>query len=79
VKSVLLVCSTQREDSCEQANYFVNKALKLGAKAQQLRIDLAHSKINTTVGDNNLYTNQIEDFIRTLDPYFNAYLQPHAR
>ncbi|MEX1664153.1 alpha/beta hydrolase [Zhongshania arctica] len=79
VKPVLLVCSTQREDSCEQANYFVNKALKLGVKAQQLRIDLSHSKINTSLGDNNLYTDQIEDFIRTLDPYFNAYLQTRAR
>lgn len=76
VKPLLLVCSTQRDDSCPQASSFVQKAKKIGVKAQQLNIDLSHNQINATLGKDSRYTQDIETFIRNLDTRFSAFLTP---
>lgn len=76
VKPMLAVCSTQRDDSCAQAHSFVTKAQTLGVKAQQLGVDLSHAQINSNLGDDSLYTKNIEHFIRSLDPRFSVFLPP---
>lgn len=76
VKPLLLVCSTRREDSCLQTKAFAEKAQRLGVTAQQLGVDLSHLQINANLGDDSLYTYQVEDFIRSLDPRFEPFLPP---
>lgn len=76
VKPILAVCSTQRDNSCTQASAFVKKARTLGVEARQLGVDLSHTQINSKLGDDSYYTENIEDFIRSLDPHFKDFLAP---
>jgi len=76
VKPMLAVCSTQRDNSCAQASAFVRKARTLGVKARQLGVDLSHTQINANLGEDSHYTENIEEFIRSLDPRFKDFLAP---
>ncbi|WP_233843399.1 alpha/beta hydrolase [Dyella sp. 2HG41-7] len=64
----LAVCSTQRKDSCPQAQSFVTKAVALGTHASVLGEDLTHEQINETLGLDSDYTRQVESFMRSLSP-----------
>lgn len=63
---VLVVCSTQRDDSCPPARRFVEKASTLGARASVLPVDLSHREINRSLGVSGVYTDNVESFIRSL-------------
>jgi arylformamidase len=64
----LAVCSSQRRESCPQAQRFVAKATSLGMRAQLLEQDKTHEEINKDLGMASDYTNQVEAFLRSLDP-----------
>ena len=65
----LAVCSSKRKgNSCEQAHYFIQKAVGLGMHAQLLAVDYSHRKINTALGKNARYTRSIDNFLVQLDP-----------
>jgi arylformamidase len=68
MQPILAVCSTRRENSCEQADNFVAKAASLGTRASVLRENLSHRDINQRLGDNDAYTRAVEQFMQTLDP-----------
>lgn len=63
---MLLVCSTQRNDSCAAARRFADKAVSLGGRATTLPVDLAHGEINSELGRSASYTASIEEFLRSL-------------
>ena len=66
---MLLICSTERDDSCTQAEAFVDATKNIGAQASLLREDLSHKKINTRLGIDEDYTTRIDTFIqRQLSP-----------
>jgi len=64
----LAVCSSQREESCPQAEAFVAKARSYGTDVRLLRVDKSHAEINKTLGADPAYTAQVEAFLRGLDP-----------
>ncbi|MFZ3186573.1 MAG: alpha/beta hydrolase [Pseudomonas sp.] len=64
---LLLVCSSQRKDSCRQARGFVDKAQRLGINAQMLSEGLSHRAINHDLGLATAYTQQVEAFIAQFD------------
>jgi arylformamidase len=66
-KPILAVCSTQRADSCPQADRFVQKASSLGMRASVLGQNLSHKEINQRLGDDERYTDAVESFIYNLD------------
>lgn len=63
---LLAVCSSQRQDSCAQANSFVAKASKLGMRSSSLPQDLNHMEINRNLGLPGAYTDAVETFLRSL-------------
>jgi acetyl esterase/lipase len=65
---ILAVCSTRREASCEQADKFAAKATSLGTRVSILRQNMSHRDINLRLGDEEVYTRSVEQFMRTLDP-----------
>lgn len=64
----LAVCSSQRQDSCPQAQGFVDKARGYGAQARVLPEDLTHEQINEQLGTPSAYTTHVEAFMASLDP-----------
>ncbi len=60
---MLLVCSTQREDSCPQAEAFSKQAKSIGAHTQILKQDLSHRHINKYLGLESPYTQVVSKFI----------------
>lgn len=64
----LAVCSSRRNDSCPQAQAFVDKARGFGAQARVLPENLSHEQINETLGEPSDYTRQVEAFMASLDP-----------
>jgi arylformamidase len=64
----LAVCSTQRRDSCPQAQNFVAKAISFGSRASVVEEDLTHEQINEQLGLSSGYTSQVEGFMRGLSP-----------
>ncbi|CAB1208213.1 alpha/beta hydrolase [Acinetobacter bouvetii] len=65
----LAVCSTIRPDQpCTQAQQFIQQAQKLGTQAQLLPIALSHSEINRSLGQNNSYTQAVNQFIQSHSP-----------
>jgi len=64
---ILAVCSTQRPESCPQAQRFVAKAESFGTRAAVLAEDLSHREINLALGGESRYTAAIEAFMRGLD------------
>jgi arylformamidase len=66
-KPILAVCSTQRADSCPQANRFVQKASSLGIRASVLERNLSHKEINQRLGEEQNYTEAVDSFLSSLD------------
>lgn len=64
---LLSVCSTRRDDSCQQAQQFVARASQLGIRAEILREDLSHGDINAQLGQPGAYTSSVERFLSSLD------------
>jgi acetyl esterase/lipase len=60
---MLLVCSTRRDDSCDQADEFAGKVKSLGGKARVLPMDLTHADINDLLGAGGEYTASVESFL----------------
>jgi len=63
---ILLVCSTQRQDSCPQASRFVAKASSLGRRTSLLEQNLSHREINQRLGEAGSYTEAVESFLDSL-------------
>lgn len=62
----LAVCSTTRPDQpCIQAQQFIQQAQKLGTSAQLLSLPLSHREINRSLGEDNAYTQQVNQFIQS--------------
>jgi arylformamidase len=70
----LAVCSTRRQDSCPQAQGFVSKAASFGSQAKMLPEDMTHEQINEQLGTASDYTNNVEAFMRRLNPKVAALL-----
>lgn len=68
IKPFLAVCSSQRRNSCAQAEAFVRQAKSLGSQARVLREDLSHGEINQQLGLPSVYTDAVENFMGSLDP-----------
>lgn len=65
---MLFACSTQRPDSsCEQAALFVEQANQYGIKTKIIAKDLDHGAIDFELGLDQHYTQQIEQFMASLD------------
>jgi acetyl esterase/lipase len=73
----LAVCSSRRNNSCPQAQRFVDKARSLGARAQTLPEDLSHGQINSRLGLASEYTSHVETFMSSLDPSLARLLAGH--
>lgn len=67
-RPLLLVCSSQRDDSCPQARHFAARADQLGVSAQVLEQPRSHKQINQDLGVDNSYTQAVERFMASLDP-----------
>jgi acetyl esterase/lipase len=63
---MLLVCSIQRRDSCPQARAFARKIIGLGGRATVLPVNLIHGDINDLLGEPSQYTENVEEFLKTL-------------
>ena len=62
----LAVCSTIRVDQpCAQARQFIRQAQKFGTQTQLLPVRLSHAEINKSLGQNNAYTQAVNQFIQT--------------
>jgi len=75
---MLMVCSSRRADSCQQAEGFAHKAHSLGLQARVLPEDLSHGEINDKLGLPGTYTDQVEAFLATLDDAVAAQLNSQA-
>ncbi|RIX40677.1 MAG: alpha/beta hydrolase [Rhodocyclales bacterium GT-UBC] len=64
---LLAVCSSQRRDSCPEAQRFVAKASQFGTRSAVLPLDLSHGEINALLGQAGNYTTAVEAFMRSLD------------
>ncbi|HEY9193361.1 MAG TPA: alpha/beta hydrolase [Methyloversatilis sp.] len=62
----LAVCSSRRDDSCDQAQAFAARATELGARAEVLPEDLSHGDINGTLGQPGAYTDRVDAFLRSV-------------
>ncbi|MGF9563960.1 alpha/beta hydrolase [Neorhizobium sp. JUb45] len=61
IPPVLLVCSSLRRVSCDQARAFAQKA---GPKAEVLPVALRHGDINARLGTPGIYTADVDAFLR---------------
>jgi arylformamidase len=62
---LLVVCSSRRNQSCEQARSFVLRAQALGMRAEVLTQALSHHDINAQLGRDADYTEAVEAFLRS--------------
>lgn len=60
---MLLVCSSQRQDSCAQARGLAERARDLHVPVQVLPEDLSHMQINRELGAPSDYTSAVDRFI----------------
>ncbi|WP_263831829.1 alpha/beta hydrolase [Sulfurospirillum oryzae] len=60
---LLAVCSTKRDDSCPQAEKFLNKASTFGTKTVLLKENMTHKEINQLLGKDPAYTKAVDDFL----------------
>ena len=60
---MLIVCSSQRRDSCPQGRALQDKAASLGVPMQVLPEDLKHGEINHELGKPSAYTRAVSDWI----------------
>lgn len=63
---ILLVCSTMRASSCDQATAYANKADRLGGHVEVAPTALRHQQLNADAGLPGQYTSRIESFIDAL-------------
>ena len=63
---MLLVCSSQRTESCDNARRFAARAQGLGDTARLLPEPLSHREINDTLGLPSDYTRAVDGFIASL-------------
>ncbi len=63
---MLLVCSSQRDDSCPAARAFAEKVQSLGGRATVLPVDLKHGEVNSVLGSAGTYTAGVESFMQSL-------------
>ena len=63
---MLIVCSSQRSDSCPQGRALADKARTLGVPMQVLPEDLRHGEINSTLGAPSAYTRAVTAWIDRL-------------
>ena len=63
---VLLVHSTERQDSQEQARQFAEAVEQRGGRAEVLALPLSHLDINAQLGDDSAYTVTVDAFLRSV-------------
>lgn len=63
---MLLVCSSLRDNSCDQATAFADKAKSLGGRVSVVPLAMRHREINVDVGESEPYTDQIDTFLHSL-------------
>lgn len=66
IPPTLAVCSSQRRDSCPQADAFAGRARDLGANIEVLPQAKSHGAINADLGDDPEYTARVERFLAGL-------------
>jgi len=66
-RPILEVCSTRRADSCAQAHRFAVRAQALGVMVSVLEKDFSHAEINARLGEEPVYTAEVERFLAGLD------------
>ncbi|MBV1914748.1 MAG: alpha/beta hydrolase [Pseudomonadales bacterium] len=65
---LLVICSTSRKDNpCVSAERFIEKSQQFGMRAKILKIDMSHKDANQQLGKDSVYTEQVEQFMKTLD------------
>ena len=64
----LAICSLRSDDACIQAKTFLKKAKSLGTYVELLPVDLSHGEINSELGKDSCYTNNVDDFLKKLSP-----------
>ncbi|HJU26923.1 MAG TPA: alpha/beta hydrolase [Rhodanobacteraceae bacterium] len=62
----LAVCSSQRVESCSQAQEFVNKAKGYGASASVLQENMTHGQIDANLGLPSSYTTAVNNFMSSV-------------
>jgi acetyl esterase/lipase len=67
MRPLLAVCSTRRDESCQQAHQFDDKAATLKVRVKVLEEDLSHGEINKELGIESSYTDAVESFMGSLD------------
>lgn len=63
---LLAVCSSQRLDSCPQAQAFAARSKQLGGRAEVLPVDLSHPQINAYLGTPGAYTSAVDAFLNSV-------------
>ncbi|QNK00134.1 alpha/beta hydrolase [Dyella telluris] len=63
---ILLVCSSQRKESCPHNQAYAAKARQLGVQVSVLPEPLTHGDINATLGEPGGYTAAVDAFLHTL-------------
>lgn len=63
---MLLVCASQRQNSCDQATAFADKAKSLGGRVSVVPVDMRHRDINVEVGTTGELTDQVSGFLQSV-------------
>lgn len=63
---MLLVCSKPRDNSCDNAQRYRERALSFKTRVELLPVALSHREINVGLGEAGDYTNQVEQFLQSL-------------
>lgn len=63
---MLLVCSTRRSESCDQARSFSVRVHMLGGRAEVLEVEKTHGDINADLGRPGDYTAAVDRFLTSL-------------
>ena len=66
VKPMLLVCSSQRRESCPANHEFAARAKKFGSNVSVLEEPLSHGEINMNLGTPGAYTDAVDKFIASV-------------
>ncbi|MBP6750532.1 MAG: alpha/beta hydrolase [Xanthomonadaceae bacterium] len=62
----LVVCASERADSCPNNAAFLRKAREYGTRTQLLAKPMSHGDINRDLGEDNDYTREVEAFMRDI-------------
>ena len=65
-RPLLAVCSSRRSDACQQGQQYASRATSLGVRAEVLPKDLSHAQINNLLGQEPVYTADVDAFIVSL-------------